>query len=116
MLRASSARRMPGPDAAAGAAGARAVIHKSLQLLRCPPGPSHCGSVHAGRVDEVLMSIGGFARLCRLSVKQLRHYDDLGLLRPAQVDPDSGYRYYRADQARDALSIGLLRSLDVPLP
>jgi DNA-binding transcriptional MerR regulator len=67
-------------------------------------------------VDEVLMPIGRFARLCRLSVKQLRHYDDLGLLRPARVDPDSGYRYYRADQARDALSIGLLRSLDVPLP
>jgi DNA-binding transcriptional MerR regulator len=67
-------------------------------------------------VGELLMPIGGFARLCRLSVKQLRHYDDLGLLRPAQVDPDSGYRYYRADQARDALSIGLLRSLDVPLP
>ena len=62
------------------------------------------------------MSIGGFARVCRLSVKQLRHYDDLGLLRPAWVDPDSGYRYYRADQAREALSIGLLRSLDVPLP
>jgi DNA-binding transcriptional MerR regulator len=67
-------------------------------------------------VDEELMPIGRFARLCRLSVKQLRHYDDLGLLRPAWVDPDSGYRYYRAGQARDALSIGLLRSLDVPLP
>jgi DNA-binding transcriptional MerR regulator len=66
-------------------------------------------------VGEVLMPIGRFARLCRLSVKQLRHYDDLGLLRPAWVDPDSGYRYYRAGQARDALSIGLLRSLDVPL-
>jgi DNA-binding transcriptional MerR regulator len=64
----------------------------------------------------MLMPIGRFARLCRLSVKQLRHYDDLGLLRPAWVDPGSGYRYYRADQARDALSIGLLRSLDVPLP
>ncbi|RCG20142.1 MerR family transcriptional regulator [Sphaerisporangium album] len=62
-----------------------------------------------------LMPIGRFARLCRLSVKQLRHYADLGLLEPARVDPDSGYRYYRADQAREALSIGLLRSLDVPL-
>jgi DNA-binding transcriptional MerR regulator len=67
-------------------------------------------------VDNELIAIGRFARLCRLSVKQLRHYDELGLLRPAWVDPDSGYRYYRAEQARDALSIGLLRSLDVPLP
>ncbi|MEU5877222.1 MerR family transcriptional regulator [Spirillospora sp. NPDC047279] len=67
-------------------------------------------------MSEDLLPIGRFARLCRLSVKQLRHYDELGLLSPARVDPDSGYRYYRPDQARQALSIGLLRSLDVPLP
>lgn len=63
-----------------------------------------------------LLPIGAFARRCRLSVKQLRHYDELGLLSPAWVDPASGYRYYRSDQARDATSIALLRSLDVPLP
>jgi DNA-binding transcriptional MerR regulator len=67
-------------------------------------------------VNEKHLPIGRFARLCRLSVKQLRHYDELGLLPPAHVDPDTGYRYYRPDQARDALLIGLLRSLDVPLP
>ncbi|MFD0684136.1 MerR family DNA-binding transcriptional regulator [Actinomadura fibrosa] len=67
-------------------------------------------------MSDDLLPIGRFARLCRLSVKQLRHYDDLGLLVPARVDPASGYRYYRPAQARDALSIGLLRSLDVPLP
>ncbi|MFI1333556.1 MerR family transcriptional regulator [Streptomyces sp. NPDC020845] len=65
--------------------------------------------------DDDPLSIGQFARLVRLSVKQLRHYAELGLLPPARVDPDTGYRYYRADQARDAMSIGLLRSLDVPL-
>ncbi|WP_067169940.1 MerR family transcriptional regulator [Microtetraspora niveoalba] len=68
-----------------------------------------------GRVNDDLLSIGQFARLARLSVKQLRNYADLGLLPPAWIDPDSGYRYYRAGQARAALSIGLLRSLDVPL-
>ncbi|MDL4773316.1 MULTISPECIES: MerR family transcriptional regulator [Thermomonosporaceae] len=66
-------------------------------------------------MSEELLPIGQFARLCRLSVKQLRNYDELGLLAPAHVDPASGYRYYRRDQARDALSIGLLRSLDLPL-
>jgi DNA-binding transcriptional MerR regulator len=66
-------------------------------------------------MHEPLVPIGMFARLCRLSVKQLRHYDELGLLKPARVDPRTGYRYYRRDQAREALSIGLLRSLDVPL-
>ncbi|MDF2709720.1 MAG: MerR family transcriptional regulator [Nonomuraea muscovyensis] len=66
-------------------------------------------------MEEDLLPIGQFARLSRLSVKQLRYYDELGLLVPAYVDADSGYRYYRASQARAALSIGLLRSLDVPL-
>lgn len=66
-------------------------------------------------MDEELLPIGQFARLGRLSVKQLRRYADLGLLVPAYVDEHTGYRYYRPQQARDALSIGLLRSLDVPL-
>lgn len=66
--------------------------------------------------DERLLPIGRFARLCRLSVKQLRHYDDLGLLRPAAVDPLTGYRSYAPEQARDALTVALLRTLEVPLP
>ena len=67
-------------------------------------------------MDKELLAIGAFARLCRLSVKRLRHYDERGLLPPAWVDPDSGYRDYRPEQARDAIAIGLLRSLDVSLP
>jgi DNA-binding transcriptional MerR regulator len=66
------------------------------------------------RPDE-LIGIGEFARRVRLSVKQLRSYDELGLLAPAYVDPDSGYRYYHRGQARSAITIALLRSLDVPL-
>jgi DNA-binding transcriptional MerR regulator len=63
-----------------------------------------------------LMPIGEFARLARLTVKAVRHYDAEGLLVPASVDPHSGYRYYRAEQVRTAMTIALLRSLDVPLP
>ncbi|WP_244313017.1 MerR family transcriptional regulator [Microbispora hainanensis] len=74
------------------------------------------GEAMLGHVHDDLLSIGQFARLARLSVKQLRHYAALGLLEPAWIDPASGYRYYRTAQARDALVIGLLRSLDVPLP
>ncbi|MBL1102509.1 MerR family transcriptional regulator [Streptomyces coffeae] len=62
-----------------------------------------------------LLTIGRFARLCRLSVKQLRHYDELGLLAAVHVDVGTGYRYYAPDQARDALTIGLLREMDLPL-
>jgi DNA-binding transcriptional MerR regulator len=62
-----------------------------------------------------LMPIGAFARLARLTVKAVRHYDAEGLLPPAHVDPHSSYRYYRAEQVRAATTIALLRGLDVPL-
>jgi len=45
-----------------------------------------------------LLRIGEFARLSQVTVKTLHHYDDLGLLSPAQIDPDSGYRYYTVGQ------------------
>ena len=63
-----------------------------------------------------LLPIGSFASRCRLSVKALRHYDELGLLRPAHVDVATQYRYYDRRQAPAAIAIALLRSLDVPLP
>ena len=62
-----------------------------------------------------LLPIGRFAKATRLSVKALRHYDQLGLLRPAHVDPSSGYRYYRPAQANQAEAIRILRSLEMPL-
>jgi DNA-binding transcriptional MerR regulator len=45
-----------------------------------------------------MFSIGEFARHGRVSVRMLRHYDTIGLLRPAVVDPDTGYRFYQAVQ------------------
>lgn len=45
-----------------------------------------------------MFKIGEFSRFSRVSVKMLRHYDRLELLRPAHVDPFTGYRYYSADQ------------------
>jgi DNA-binding transcriptional MerR regulator len=62
-----------------------------------------------------LMPIGRFSRLIGLTVKALRHYDELGLLRPASVDPDTGYRFYVAAQAPLAEAIRTLRRLEVPL-
>lgn len=62
-----------------------------------------------------LLPIGRFSKVCRLTVKALRHYDELGLLRPALVDESSGYRYYSLAQAPEAERIRLLRSLDMPL-
>ena len=62
-----------------------------------------------------LMPIGAFSKVCRLTIKALRHYDELDLLKPAWVDPGSGYRYYSLSQARPAARIGRLRGLHVPL-
>ena len=62
-----------------------------------------------------LMSIGEFARRSRLSPKALRLYDELGLLPPACVDEDSGYRYYAESQLDHARLIAALRQLQIPL-
>ena len=66
-------------------------------------------------MPESLLSIGRFGHACRLSIKALRHYDEVGLLEPARVD-GSGYRFYARTQIKTAISISLLRSLDVPIP
>ncbi|MDI6101853.1 MerR family transcriptional regulator [Actinoplanes sp. NEAU-A12] len=62
-----------------------------------------------------LLTIGAFARAVRLSPKALRLYDELGLLRPAAVDSDSGYRFYDPEQLEQARLIAWLRRLDMPL-
>jgi PPM family protein phosphatase len=61
------------------------------------------------------MSIGEFASRSRLSAKALRLYDELGLLPPARVDEDSGYRLYEPGQLKQARLIAALRQLQVPL-
>ncbi|HET8968733.1 MAG TPA: MerR family transcriptional regulator [Gaiellaceae bacterium] len=64
---------------------------------------------------EDLIPIGQFAAASRLSLKALRLYDENGLLPPAEVDPETGYRSYRLDQLRSATLIGLLRGAGMPL-
>ncbi len=62
-----------------------------------------------------LLTIGAFARASRLSPKALRLYDELGLLRPAEVDPASGYRFYDPAQLEQARLVAWLRRLGMPL-
>lgn len=62
-----------------------------------------------------LIPIGRFARATALSIKALRHYDDLRLLRPARTDPETGYRYYAVAQIGTGAAISRLRALDVSL-
>jgi len=62
-----------------------------------------------------VFGIGAFARVAQVSVRTLHHYDDVGLLPPAQVDPQTGYRWYRADQLQRLNRILALRDLGLPL-
>jgi DNA-binding transcriptional MerR regulator len=61
------------------------------------------------------LTIGDFARAAHLSVKTLRYYHRVGVLEPADVDPDTGYRRYRTDQIPIAQVIRRFRDLDMPL-
>ncbi|MGW2819843.1 MerR family transcriptional regulator [Streptomyces sp. NPDC001443] len=62
-----------------------------------------------------LLTIGAFAKASRLSPKALRLYDELELLRPARVDPVTGYRYYAHAQLEQARLVAWLRRLGMPL-
>lgn len=68
-----------------------------------------------GMSHRELLSIGEFSVKTGLSIPALRHYDEVGLLPPARVDPGTGYRRYRLDQAAQAKLIRLLRSVDLPI-
>ena len=59
--------------------------------------------------------MGDFSRATHLSVKTPRHYHQAGLLEPAAVNPDTGYRYYSAGQIPAAQVIRRLRDLEMPV-
>ena len=60
-----------------------------------------------------VLPIGDFSRATHLSVKMLRHYHELGLLEPAEVDAGSGYRRYAAEQIVTAQIIRRFRDLEM---
>jgi len=61
------------------------------------------------------LAIGDFSRATHLSVKTLRHYHRIGLLEPADVDPDTGHRRYTTEQIPMAQVIRRFRALEMPL-
>ena len=62
-----------------------------------------------------LFGIGDVAKMFHISASSLRHYENIGILKPEKVDPDSGYRYYSSRQFEVLNSIRYLRALDMPL-
>ena len=62
-----------------------------------------------------MLKIGDFSKLSRVSIRMLRHYDDIGLLKPAEIDDFTGYRYYREDQLFIVARITALKDMGFAL-
>lgn len=59
--------------------------------------------------------IGDIAKLCNISIKTLRYYEEMKLIKPVEVDIYSGYRYYDEENIRQIYRIQFLKSLDLSL-
>lgn len=57
-----------------------------------------------------MLSIGEFSKICEVSTKTLRYYDEIGLIHPDQINPENGYRYYSISQLKKMLYINRLKS------
>lgn len=62
-----------------------------------------------------MLKIGDFSKLSRVSIRMLRHYDDIGLLKPAEIDEFTGYRHYREDQLFVVARITALKEMGFAL-
>jgi len=63
----------------------------------------------------MVMKIGEFSKLSRVSVRMLRHYDDIGLLKPVETDHFTGYRYYEARQLKTVWRITTFKAMGFSL-
>lgn len=59
---------------------------------------------------RLLLSIGEFSKICEVSTKTLRYYDEIGLIHPDEINPENGYRYYSIKQLSNMLFINRLKS------
>ena len=62
-----------------------------------------------------MLKIGEFSKLSRVSIRMLRHYDEIGLLKPAEIDSFTGYRYYSESQLTIIGRISSLKELGFSL-
>lgn len=62
-----------------------------------------------------MFSIGAFSHITRVTPRQLRHYEELGLFRPERIDPETGYRFYSAQQLPRLNRIMALKDLGLSL-
>src|SRR5688500_8103390 len=68
-----------------------------------------------GKKRRAMFTVGDFARLAQVSKRLLRYYDEIGLLKPSQIDRFTGYRYYSAEQLPPLNRILALKELGLSL-
>lgn len=66
-------------------------------------------------MDDILMRIGEIAGFFNVSVKAIRIYEKMGIVKPAKIDAKTGYRYYTADQVQQLNALLELKQLGFPL-
>jgi len=59
---------------------------------------------------DLILSIGEFSKICGVSTKTLRYYDEIGLIKPDEINAENGYRYYSISQLKTMLFIDRLKS------
>lgn len=66
-------------------------------------------------MKQTKLKIGEFSQLMQVTVKTLRHYEQIGILKPCEVDQWTGYRYYKLDQMQQLQSIRYLKDVGFSL-
>src|SRR5688572_10999272 len=62
-----------------------------------------------------MFKIGEFSKIAHVTIRLLRYYDEIGILKPAMIDEESGYRYYTIEQLPRLNRILVLKDLGLPL-
>ena len=63
--------------------------------------------------DSKVYSVGEIAKLCGISARQLRYYDQIGVIKPSYRNPDNGYRYYTEDQIELFFFLAELKNIGI---
>ena len=62
-----------------------------------------------------MLSIGEFSKICKVSTKTLRYYDEIGLINPSKINQENGYRYYSIEQLETMLFVNRLKQYNFSL-
>lgn len=63
--------------------------------------------------DQKLYTVGDMATICNIPARQLRYYDQIGVIKPGYRNPENGYRYYTEDQIANLVFLGELKKIGI---